>query len=131
VSDIVDGRVARRFAIASGSGRWLDATADVTFILVALFFKAEEGAIPVYIPVLIAASFSQFAFDSLILARASSGPIKSRLGHWGGIINYGLVIVLAAASRSIQTAVRIAAPLLAAFYLAAIAERAWLFYRAR
>ena len=63
----------------------------------------------------------------------ASGPIKSRLGHWGGIINYALVITLAIAPPPALPGVivRDLAPLIALFYIAAISERAWLFYRAR
>ena len=96
-SDFIDGRIARRLGVASGSGRWLDGIADVTFVLAALFCEAAAGAIPFYIPILIALSFSQYAIDSVLIGSRASGPIKSRLGHWGGIINYALVITLAIA----------------------------------
>ena len=132
-SDFVDGRIARRLGVASGSGRWLDGIADVTFVLAALFCEAAAGAIPFYIPVLIALSFSQYAIDSVLIGQRAMGPIKSRLGHWGGIINYALVITLAIAPPPALPGaiVRGVAPLIAIFYLAAISERAWLFYRGR
>ena len=96
-SDFVDGRIARRLGVASGRGRWLDGIADVTFVLAAIFCEAAAGAIPFYIPILIALSFSQYVIDSVVLAPPASGPVRSRLGHWGGIINYALVITLAIA----------------------------------
>jgi cardiolipin synthase len=132
-SDFIDGRIARRLGVASGSGRWLDGIADVTFVLAALFCAAAKGAIPLYIPILIALSFSQYAVDSLLIGQPATGPIRSRLGHWGGIINYALVITLAIAPPPAVpgAAVRDLAPLIAMFYVAAISERAWLFYRAR
>jgi phosphatidylglycerophosphate synthase len=132
-SDFIDGRVARRLGVASGSGRWLDGIADVSFVLAALFCEANAGAIPFYIPILIALSFSQYAIDSVVIGARASGPIKSRLGHWGGIINYALVITLAIAPPPAfpGTIVRAAAPLLALFYVAAILERVWLYYRTR
>jgi phosphatidylglycerophosphate synthase len=132
-SDFVDGRIARRLGVASGSGRWLDGIADVTFVLAALFCEAGAGAIPFYIPVLIALSFSQYAIDSVLIGQPATGPIKSRLGHWGGIINYALVITLAIAPPPALPGaiVRGLAPLIAIFYVAAISERAWLFYRGR
>jgi phosphatidylglycerophosphate synthase len=98
-SDFIDGRVARSLGVASGRGRWLDAIADVTFVLVALSADAFAGALPYYIPLLIALSFGQYAIDSILTARAEAGPIKSRLGHLGGIVNYALVITLAVAPR--------------------------------
>jgi phosphatidylglycerophosphate synthase len=132
-SDFVDGRIARRLGVASGSGRWLDGIADVTFVLAALFCEAAVGGLPFYIPILIALSFSQYSIDSIAIGARASGPMKSRLGHWGGIINYGIVITLAIAPPpAIPGAiVRVLAPLIAAFYVAAISERAWLYYRAR
>jgi hypothetical protein len=105
--------------IAGGVGRWLDAIADISFVLTALICEAFAGAIPFYIPILIAISFSQYAIDSMLL---SGAPIKSRLGHFGGIINYALVIVLGVAPTTAGL-VRTICPLLAIFYLSAIAER--------
>jgi phosphatidylglycerophosphate synthase len=132
-SDFIDGRIARRLGVASGGGRWLDGIADVTFVLAALFCEAAAGAIAFYIPILIALSFSQYAIDSIVIGARASGPIRSRLGHWGGIINYALVITLAIAPPpAIPGAiVRDLAPLIALFYIAAISERAWLYYRPR
>jgi len=129
-SDFIDGRIARRLGVASGSGRWLDGIADVTFVLAAILCEAAAGAIPFYIPVLIALSFSQYVIDSVVIGQPAAGPVKSRLGHWGGIVNYALVIALAIAPPPALPGalVRGLAPLLALFYVAAIAERAWLFY---
>ncbi len=124
ISDFVDGRVARRMNSADGFGQWLDSLADIVFVLTALACEAHVGAIPVYIPTLIAASFTQYVIDSLMIS-GSSTPVKSRLGHWGGVINFGLVITLAFSPppRWPGMLVRGAAPLLAIFYLAAIFER--------
>ena len=132
-SDFIDGRIARRLGVESGSGRWLDAIADVTFVLAALLSEAAAGAIPFYIPILIALSFSQYAIDSVVLGGRAARPVRSRLGHWGGIINYAIVIALAIAPPPALPGamVRGLAPLVALFYVAAISERAWLFYRDR
>ena len=132
-SDFIDGRIARRLGVVSGSGRWLDGIADVTFVLAALFCEAAAGSIPFYIPILIALSFSQYAIDSVLIGQPATGPTKSRLGHWGGIINYALVITLAIAPPPAipGVIVRDFAPLIALFYAAAISERALLLYRSR
>ncbi|MEA2649353.1 MAG: hypothetical protein QOG61_1788 [Candidatus Binataceae bacterium] len=132
-SDFIDGRIARRLGTASGSGRWLDAIADVTFVLAAILCAARAGEIPFYVPILIAISFSQYVIDSVVLGQPAAGPIKSRLGHWGGIVNYALVIMLAFAPppATVGALVRDLAPAIALFYVAAISERAWLFYRSR
>ena len=125
ISDFVDGRVAQRMGSADKFGRWLDSVADAVFVLTALACEARAGAIAAYIPVLIAASFTQYVIDSVVIS-GSSVPLKSRLGHWGGVINYALVIVLALAPPPLWpgTVVRTLSPLIAIFYLAAIFERA-------
>ena len=124
LSDFVDGRVARQMRSADQFGRWLDSTADIAFVLIALTCEAHAGAIPVYIPILIAVSFAQYAIDSVVIS-GSATLVKSRLGHWGGVINFALVLLLAFAScaRWPGIVVREASPLLAIFYLAAIFER--------
>jgi phosphatidylglycerophosphate synthase len=132
VSDFIDGRIARRLAIIGTYGRWLDGVADVVFVLAALSCEAAAGSIPAYIPALIVLSFGQYAIDSMLLGAAGRGPIKSRLGHWGGVLNYTLVVVLAVAPPPAWPGdlVRRMAPVCALFYIAAIIERA-LGYRAR
>jgi phosphatidylglycerophosphate synthase len=125
VSDFVDGHVARWTGFTDGFGRWLDSLADIVFVLTALACEAQAGAIPVYIPTLIAVSFAQYAIDSVV-TRGFTIPVKSRLGHLGGVTNFALVIVLGFASppRWPGMLVREVSPLIAIFYLAAIFERA-------
>jgi phosphatidylglycerophosphate synthase len=124
LSDFVDGRVARLMRSADQFGRWLDSVADAAFVLIALTCEAQAGAIPAYIPVLIAVSFAQYALDSIVIS-GSPTPVKSRLGHWGGIVNFALVLLLAFASgaRLPSLVAREVSPLLAIFYVAAIFER--------
>jgi phosphatidylglycerophosphate synthase len=114
--------------IAGGVGRWLDSIADIVFILTALTCEARAGAIPFYIPILIAISFSQYAIDSMVM---SGAPIKSRLGHFGGIINFAMVMVLGLAPPPWPPGVIVRAicPLLALFYLGAIGERVAGYFR--
>lgn len=124
LSDFADGRISRLTGSVSGFGRWLDSVADIVFILAALGCEARLRAIPLYLPALIAISFAQYAADSVVIAR-STVPLASRLGHWGGIVNYALVIMLgfAPALPWLAGAVRTLAPLLAIYWLAAISER--------
>jgi len=130
LSDFADGRVARLLGTLSGAGQWLDAVADVTFVLAVLGCEAWSGAIPVYVPALIAASFAQYGVDSMLRSGAR-GPIRSRLGHWGGVINYALVLVLSFAPppNLPGVIVKSCAPILALCYAAAIAERAATYFR--
>jgi len=131
VTDFIDGRVARRLGVAHDVGGWLDSIADVTFILAALGCYASARELPWSIPWLIALSFGQYAVDSLWLHRADA-PVRSRLGHWGGIINYTLVLAMAVTKpeSSARSYIRQAVPIIELFYVAAIIERA-LAYRRR
>jgi len=124
ISDFVDGRVARRMGRADEFGRWLDGLADIAFVATALSCEAGAGAIPFYVPMLIVVSFGQYAIDSVMISRSST-PVKSRLGHWGGVLNFSLVIILAFAPPPQWPGVLIreASPFVAIFYLAGIAER--------
>jgi phosphatidylglycerophosphate synthase len=131
VTDFIDGRVARRLGVAHDAGGWLDSIADVTFVLAALGCYASAHQLPWSIPLLIALSFGQYALDSVWLHRADA-PVRSRLGHWGGIVNYTLVLAMAftepestARSYLLQSV-----PFIELFYVAAIIERA-LAYRRR
>lgn len=132
VSDFVDGCVARHTRSTNSFGRWLDNLADVVFVLTALTCEVLARAIPAYIPGLIAVSFVQYAIDSLLINH-SSAPVKSRLGHWGGVVNFALVLVLAFAPypRWPDVLVREASPLIAIFYLLAILERILSYDRCR
>ena len=130
-SDFIDGQVSRRIETATPFGRWIDNLADVSFVLTALICEAAAGAIPFYIPALIAASFAQYVIDSLVI-HDGAGPVASRLGHLGGVINYLLVIVLALAPapRPPGAMIHEIAPLLAIFYAAAMVERTLAYRRA-
>ena len=129
-TDFVDGRMARRLGVARESGGWLDSIADVTFVLAALGCYAAAQQLPWAIPMLIAISFGQYALDSLWLHRAGA-PVRSRLGHWGGIINYALVIALAFSARGSlgRSLIDRAVPMIELFYIAAIIERALAYRR--
>lgn len=131
VTDFVDGRIARRLGVAHATGGWLDSIADVTFVLAALGCYASARELPWSIPLLIALSFGQYAFDSRWLHRANA-PVRSRLGHWGGIINYALVLAMALTKPQSVARLYISevVPIIELFYIAAIIERA-LAYRRR
>ncbi len=116
---------------SSQFGRWLDSTADATFILSGLACKAYTGVIPYYVPALVAASFTQYVLDS-VLIRGSTIPVKSRLGHWAGIFNYLFLMLLAWTSgRTTEPLLHHLSPFVALFYLAAMLERAKTYQIAR
>jgi hypothetical protein len=109
----------------------VDSLADIAFVMSALTSEAWARALPAYIPALIALSFSQYAIDSIVIGRGGGAPLRSRLGHWGGVINYALVIVLAItpAPRWPGRIVLALSPILAIFYLAAMGERVIGYFR--
>jgi phosphatidylglycerophosphate synthase len=131
-SDFVDGRIARWTHSAGQFGRWLDSLADIAFILAVLSCEAYARTIPAYLPALIAASFTQYILDS-VLIRGSAVPVKSRLGHWAGVFNYGIVVLLAWAPPRLGVGrlVNDCAPMVGLFYLAAMCERAFSYGLAR
>jgi phosphatidylglycerophosphate synthase len=96
-SDRLDGWLARRLAQVSSQGRTLDHVCDVLFIVAALGCFAFLGLVPWWLPSAIVWSFSLYAYDSW--RRTAQAPqrqlLGSRLGHLGGILNYGAVGVVA------------------------------------
>jgi phosphatidylglycerophosphate synthase len=96
-SDMLDGWVARRRHQASAFGRLLDHFCDVGFILAALGVFVWQGWVPWWLPTAIAWAFGLYALRSWWLAAGTRGPtlIGSRLGHLGGILNYGAVGLVA------------------------------------
>ena len=123
-SDLVDGPVARRRGAVNKFGEWLDNLCDAFFLLVALACEARTGALPFYVPLLVFVCFTQYAVDSVLLL-GSTVPVRSRIGHWGGITNFGLVLILACATYAPRLAlfIRRTSPILAVCYAAGILER--------
>jgi phosphatidylglycerophosphate synthase len=94
-SDVMDGRLARRWASTSNAGRTFDHLADITFILSAFGVYVVLGIAPWWVPAAIAASFAFYVLDSW--SRPTLGPpslIGSRIGHAAGVMNYTLIGVL-------------------------------------
>lgn len=96
-SDLLDGWIARRRHQESDFGRVLDHLCDVGFILAALSVFAWQGWAPWWLPAAIAWAFALYALRSWWLTAGTMGPtlIGSRLGHLGGILNYGAVGLVA------------------------------------
>jgi phosphatidylglycerophosphate synthase len=89
VSDMVDGRLARRLGEASPLGGLLDHSADALFCAVSLGALAWQGIVPAPLPFLVAAAFTQYMLDSKSLA---GQPLRaSALGRWNGVAYFVLV----------------------------------------
>jgi phosphatidylglycerophosphate synthase len=102
-SDVLDGRVARRWHSDSSAGRTFDHFADIGFLALALATYAALGLAPWWVPAAVVASFGFYVLDSQRAVprpppatRHASVPalIGSRIGHVGGVCNYVLVGVL-------------------------------------
>jgi CDP-diacylglycerol--glycerol-3-phosphate 3-phosphatidyltransferase len=96
-SDYYDGPLARALGLESDLGKVLDNLADITFLLVTLTYLVHRGAVPWWIPTVIALAFGQYTLDSWLLS--GKGPIvalvSNPIGHWAGILNYLFTGVMA------------------------------------
>jgi phosphatidylglycerophosphate synthase len=83
ITDLADGRVARRYGEVTRLGGLLDHATDAVFVSAGLGALAHQGLTPGPLPWLIVAAFVQYVVDS----RASaSRPLRaSSLGRWNGI----------------------------------------------
>jgi phosphatidylglycerophosphate synthase len=97
-TDFLDGRIARRAGVASGSGQVFDTVADVLFIETTFVCFAMWGRLSWLVPAAVAASVSAYAAASWRRARVARRLelARSRIGRAAGVLNYALVGVLAA-----------------------------------
>lgn len=89
VTDLVDGRLARRRGEASSFGGLLDHSADALFCSVGLGALVCTGVVPVPLPFLVALAFTQYMLDSRSIA---GQPLRaSFVGRWNGIFYFVLI----------------------------------------
>jgi phosphatidylglycerophosphate synthase len=88
-TDLLDGRVARRYGEASPLGGLLDHATDAAFVTAGLGAVAWRGEVPLVLPWMVAGAFVQYALDS----RALRGrPLRtSQLGRWNGVAYFVLL----------------------------------------
>jgi phosphatidylglycerophosphate synthase len=95
VTDVLDGRVARRTGTAGPAGQAFDHSVDFLLVMGGLLAGASRGAFPWVLAPLVAISFAQYVVDSSWLrGRLNLSP--SRLGHYNGVLYFvplGLDIV--------------------------------------
>jgi phosphatidylglycerophosphate synthase len=83
LTDLLDGRVARRFGEASPLGGILDHGSDAAFVTAGTAALGCAGEVPQILPWLIAAAFLQYVVDSRL---AAGGSLRgSVLGRWNGV----------------------------------------------
>jgi phosphatidylglycerophosphate synthase len=82
-TDLLDGRVARRFGESSALGGFLDHVTDAAFVSLGLAALAWRGEAPALLPALVALAFVQYTLDSRVI---DGGALRaSALGRWNGI----------------------------------------------
>ena len=93
-TDLLDGRVARRFGESSALGGFLDHVTDAAFVSLGLAALVLRGEAPWLLPVLVALAFLQYTLDSRVI---DGGALRaSALGRWNGIAYFvpvGTVVV--------------------------------------
>jgi len=93
-TDLLDGRVARRFGESSALGGFLDHVTDAAFVSLGLAALVLRGEAPWLLPVLVALAFLQYTLDSRVIDGAALRA--SALGRWNGIAYFvpvGTVVV--------------------------------------
>jgi CDP-diacylglycerol--glycerol-3-phosphate 3-phosphatidyltransferase len=96
-TDLLDGRVARRYGEVSPLGGFLDHVTDAAFVSLGLAALATRGEAPVLLPLAVTLAFLQYTLDSRVLgAPGRAALVASRLGRWNGIAYFvpvGAVVV--------------------------------------
>ena len=88
-TDVFDGIVARRCGQATPLGGLLDHSIDALYVTTTLTALTLIGAVPMWLPPLVIASFGQYVWDSAAL---NGAPLRaSVLGRWNGVGYYALV----------------------------------------
>ncbi len=125
VTDLFDGRIARRTGSVSSLGGTFDHSADFLFVMSGLVGGVTRGAFPWLLPVVIAVAFGQYVFDSYWL-HGQRQLRKSRLGRYNGILYFvplGGDILLGLGYRFVQPLLRPVAWLLVLSTLISIGQR--------
>jgi phosphatidylglycerophosphate synthase len=89
LTDLLDGRVARRFGEASSFGGVLDHATDAAFVTAGTGALGCAGEVPQILPWLIAAAFLQYVVDSRVTAGSSLR--SSVLGRCNGVAYFAAV----------------------------------------
>jgi phosphatidylglycerophosphate synthase len=103
-TDYFDGVVARARGTASPAGQLFDHSTDFLFVTGGLSGAATMGAVPLLLPILIVAAFSQYVLDSYFLYRQKRLRM-SKLGRWNGILYFVPLVILALARLPVPSGV--------------------------
>lgn len=96
VTDLLDGRLARRFNQASEFGRTLDSTIDFVLIysLFIAFFAAGRLATHQFVVIYVAMLTNLVMQISAVAANASNGIVRTRTGKLTGALQYTYLLFL-------------------------------------
>ena len=133
VSDVLDGKLARRFNQATPFGGLFDHLTDAVFVTVGCWALASAGYLTAWLPPLIIAAFAQYMLDSKALL---GQPLRtSYVGRINGILYFVLLGVILGANLLGWAWLLIAASwtawLLVASTLVSMTERAFTLIRLR
>lgn len=88
LSDLVDGRLARRRGEVSPLGTLLDHGADCLYVTAVMAVAALRDLLPAALPILVATAFVRY----VLAARAARGHFPgSRFGRWNGVAYFVIV----------------------------------------
>ena len=99
LTDYVDGPLARRGS-PGRHGAALDNLADIALVLAGTGTGAALGLVPWAAPAAIALAFAVYVLAAV--AGMSSHPARTRIGHAAGVLNYALVLLVAAAAAPLR-----------------------------
>ncbi len=90
LSDLLDGRVARRLGTDCLRGKQLDAIADIGFLLPSLVVLACQERLPLLLPLAVSAAFVPFALNLFCFPERAFDrrSVADGIGHLGGIGNW-------------------------------------------
>jgi cardiolipin synthase (CMP-forming) len=109
LTDVVDGRLARRLGTQSTRGALLDVTADVAVLLGACAALAALGALPPWLPLVLMAMFARF----LVAARCGGSPYDPVGRHVGTVLYVGVLTLVAVPDAALAWALTAAVVVMA------------------
>jgi phosphatidylglycerophosphate synthase len=116
-TDFFDGYLARKLKVTSRFGAYYDATTDFVLIIGIFTFFTLDGYYPVWLLILIAASFTQFLASSLY-----SKKLYDPIGRYiGSALYIGIVLTLILPTQATYSFVEFA---FIGFFLISLGSRA-------
>ncbi|MCW4025379.1 MAG: CDP-alcohol phosphatidyltransferase family protein [Candidatus Bathyarchaeota archaeon] len=115
-TDFFDGYLARKLRVASGFGAFLDAATDFVLMFGVFVFFTVEGFYPVWLPLLIVASFVIFVVTSRLTQKVYDLVGK----YMGSALYIGVVLTLLLPTQAVYLFVQYA---YLGFWLVSLASR--------